>query len=245
MTESANEKIINKIRNLMELANDKNDEESQSALLLAQKLMAKHKVEEKDLQDLKSVQEVLESNLFDYRSKVPWHELKLAYIISNNFLVQAFTSKKFSHWSTKAKAMHNETIVFVGFPEDVELAESLYNLALEAMLHHNWKYIARYYDGIARDRKLTNNLKKSYLTGFLNGLDDKFEEQRKYLQKSTALVIQTPKEVDAYMQEKYGKLKTREIKTSPKDELDVNAFVTGLRDGRSIDFTKSTLDDAF
>ncbi len=45
MTSTRNESIIKKIRGLLAIANDnKSDEESQSAFLLAQKLMIKHDI---------------------------------------------------------------------------------------------------------------------------------------------------------------------------------------------------------
>ena len=53
-----NDKILDKIRNLLELAEDGNqDEESQTALLMAQKLMLKHKISQHELDavDRKSV----------------------------------------------------------------------------------------------------------------------------------------------------------------------------------------------
>ena len=45
-----NDKILDKIRNLLELAEDGNqDEDSQIALLMAQKLMLKHKISQHEL----------------------------------------------------------------------------------------------------------------------------------------------------------------------------------------------------
>ncbi|QAW06651.1 DUF2786 domain-containing protein (plasmid) [Bacillus subtilis] len=45
MIKSRNEAIIKKVKGLLAIANDnKNDEESQSAFLLAQKLMIKHDI---------------------------------------------------------------------------------------------------------------------------------------------------------------------------------------------------------
>ena len=52
MKYSANQKIINKVKGLLDIAKDSNqDEETQTAFLLAQKLMVKYGIKKSSIQD--------------------------------------------------------------------------------------------------------------------------------------------------------------------------------------------------
>lgn len=81
-------KIIDKIQNLLELSYDApNDEEGQTALLMAQKLMVKHNLSMRDLAAAKPKNNIGET-LGTREYRLPWWQEKLAAILGPNFRCQ-------------------------------------------------------------------------------------------------------------------------------------------------------------
>ncbi len=78
-------KTIEKIQNLLELAYDApNDEEGQTALLIAQRLMVKHNLSMNDLTNSKTQKDIGETiGTWEYR--LLWWQEKLAGILGENF----------------------------------------------------------------------------------------------------------------------------------------------------------------
>lgn len=90
MNES-NKKIVKKIKGLLAIARDKkNDEESQSAFLLAQKLMIQYSVEKSEVEDyeLSSEMDSIDEESVTIYKKLFWWERALAGIIAKNFKVK-------------------------------------------------------------------------------------------------------------------------------------------------------------
>lgn len=113
------EELINKIKGLLNIANDKkSDEESKSALLLAQRLMSKYDIEEKE------VHEQSNNGMFGlevYHFKRENRSVnRLASVISKNFGV------------LKVMNVENDgkSYAFIGNQVDVELAEMVFNTTL-------------------------------------------------------------------------------------------------------------------
>ncbi len=83
MTSTRNESIIKKIRGLLAIANDnKSDEESQSAFLLAQKLMIKHDISSGEITERCAEQEIVKGQATAYK-RLFWWERSLARIIAD------------------------------------------------------------------------------------------------------------------------------------------------------------------
>ncbi|MCC9753516.1 DUF2786 domain-containing protein, partial [Streptococcus agalactiae] len=115
-------KIIEKIQNLLELAYDApNDEEGQTALLMAQRLMIKHKLSMSDLATAKpqnNIGEILGTR--EYR--LPWWQEKLAAILGSNFRCRTIRERKRKEGVTK--------IIFFGYHSDAELCSKVYEGAI-------------------------------------------------------------------------------------------------------------------
>ncbi|WP_342472374.1 DUF2786 domain-containing protein [Metasolibacillus sp. FSL H7-0170] len=78
------ESIKTKIQKLLILAQDANDEESQTAMLHARKLMLKHNIQESELvSSLVNNKTVVNERV--YRNKLIWWHKRLAQIISHHF----------------------------------------------------------------------------------------------------------------------------------------------------------------
>ncbi|MEK4448670.1 DUF2786 domain-containing protein [Bacillus sp. FSL M8-0052] len=240
MKQARNESIIKKIKGLLAIANDnKNDEESQSAFLLAQKLMMKHDISAGDVTDTPEKEEITKGQATAYK-RLFWWERTLAGIMAKNFKVEFYYSNRVLNGDQRRKS----TIVFFGYESDVQLAKEMYVLAYDAIVLYANRFVDDYYkeNFIERSIKKTRDLKNSYITGFLEGLKQKFNEQVSQLKEEYGLMVIKPKEVrEAYkeLSKTFGKPTKLRI---PNIEEFV-AYQRGHQDGNTIDYTKSTIND--
>lgn len=237
MEQSKYEDIIRKITGLLAVAEDNvNEEEAQSAFLVAQKLMIKHNIELSEVQSNEEKVNIQQGQATAHKT-LYWFERKLAIIIANNFRVKHY-------YNNKKRGRIARAITFFGLENDVKLAKEMYILACEVLTFYTKKYIDAYYKEYyqERDKSLTNQLKNSYMQGFLNGLSNKMEEQRFSLQEEFGLVVLTPKVVeDEY--EEFSRTFTKPLKLVTPDITEEVAYHRGYKDGNDIDYTKSTIDD--
>jgi hypothetical protein len=205
------DKIILKVQNLLELAYDApNDEEGQSALLMAQKLMVKHNLAMSDIQKIhkNNIGETVAAS--EYR--MVWWKEKLAGILGANFRCKVIRQRKVDEGITK--------MIFFGYDSDAEFCTKVYEgavLYLEYRLKHLFPTITK-----ARWK----DYKKSYLFGFLTGLNERFEKQTQSSEEF-ALMVQVPAEVLEEQYKRMGKLNERSTKI-PIQKVDLEAYSVGL-----------------
>ncbi|UUD44608.1 DUF2786 domain-containing protein [Bacillus pumilus] len=238
-----NESIIKKIKGLLAIADDsKNDEESQSAFLLAQKLMIKHDIQQSDVETTRDEkQEIIKGQAVAYK-KLFWWERQLAGIIANNFRVKFYYHNRFLNGEKRRKS----SIIFFGFENDVNLAKEMYVLAYDAISKYSTRFVKNYYQRdafVIRTKEKTKELKNSYMLGFLTGLSEKFEKQVKEMEQEFGLMVITPKEVSrAYNDLAKGfSGKAKPVKTPSIGE--VEAYHRGRKEGEQMDYLKQTIDD--
>lgn len=238
MTEERNESIIKKIKGLLAIADDeKNDEESQSAFVLAQKLMMKHNIAQSDVIDMNTAKKVEQGNVTVYK-QLYWWETQLAQIISKNFRVRFYYSNKVLSGERKTK----RKIVFMGFAGDVELAKEMYILAYDVLTHYAKDFVDTYYktSWMARTKGNTLELKNSYMRGFLHAMNEKFKEQVEQMQQEFGLMVLVPAEVEEAYQVMFKGKKGLGYKVPNAQNSD--AFNQGYQTGKTVDYTKTTLD---
>ena len=172
MKYSANQKIINKVKGLLDIAKDSNqDEETQTAFLLAQKLMVKYGIKKSSIQDQ---QRPVEYGVLERCQKLSLLKQRLANVIAENFKVILVITGSFY---PNKHFQYN----FYGYSNDVELAKNIYFLAVKIIQYRTKKYLNNYYlkTGVARNRKLTSFLKRNYIHGFILGLETRLNDQTK------------------------------------------------------------------
>ena len=101
-----NKKIIKKIKGLLAIFKDqKNDEESQSAFVLAKKLMIQYNIDKNEVEQLSidSENDVIGEESVTIYKRLYWWERQLALIISENFRVKNFLNNNYSGRQKKAK----------------------------------------------------------------------------------------------------------------------------------------------
>ncbi|EMW5885856.1 DUF2786 domain-containing protein [Enterococcus casseliflavus] len=232
-------KIIKKIKGLLAIAKDENqDEESQSAFVLAQRLMLQYKIDKNDVFDTENEIEPIGEESVTIYKKLYWWERSLGSTIAENFRVKMFYNSKMKKGERKRKSK----IVFYGFGSDLELAKEMYFLAYEVIVFHTNQYIKKWYQDneMERSRYITESVKSSYISGFLAGLQKRFEEQISVLAERYEVLVLIPKAVEESFDKYSEKFSSYSINTPP---ISVDhAYQEGIREAKKIDLTKSTVD---
>jgi hypothetical protein len=224
-----------KVNKLLSLKNDKtgNANESQSAALMAQKLMLKYDITEKEAleagltQDgidfIKRSKKVYKKPLTDYIVLSFLHK-RLAMILSSNFRCYTFTES----WNKKQR------IVFLGIKEDADIAGEVYAFALTAIEHLSENYIDSRTDLFSTERKAVKN---DYIIAYLKGLEDKFNEQVRENEFQLALVK------DEIVVVEHDKLSLRSggRMNYGKTSHDADAMSKGYKDGKSFNYANQRL----
>lgn len=210
------EKILNKIKNLLDLANNNpNENEAIAAALKAQELMAKYDIELDQLDDKKETREIVKEV---YRQSGK-HEMKrwkigLASIIAENFRCKVYFINK-------------QDVVFYGYKEDAKIAIQVFTYLYEI----GNKFAVRYYNKCKKEGRETRGVMNAYLIGFRDGVAEVLEKQ------CTALMIVTPKEVTESFDEMAKNWKTST--TTLRMSGDTAAYSNGKSDGKDMATARS------
>lgn len=211
------EKILNKIKNLLDLANNNpNENEAIAAALKAQELMAKYNIELDQLDDKKETREIVEEiyHQSDKHEMRKW-KIGLADIIAQNFRCKVYF-------------MNKKDVVFYGYKEDAKIALNVFTYLYEI----GNKFAVRYYNKCKKEGEETRGVMNTYLVGFKDGVAEVLEKQ------CTALMIVTPKEVTESFEEMTSGWKT--IKSTLRLSGDTSAYSNGKSDGRDMATARNT-----
>lgn len=224
MKYSANQKIINKVKGLLDIAKDSNqDEETQTAFLLAQKLMVKYGIKKSSIQDQ---QRPVEYGVLERCQKLSLLKQRLANVIADNFKVLFVRTGSFY---PNKHFQYN----FYGYSNDVELAKNIYFLAVKIIQYRTKKYLNNYYlkTGVARNRKLTAFLKRNYIHGFIIGLETRLNDQT----KKYDLMVKPDKELF----KRLGPARPKSTKVSYNYKS--KSFKKGFNDGYNTDLSQRSV----
>lgn len=209
-----NDKIIEKIKKLLDLANyNPNKNESIAAALKAQQLMAKYHFNSHDIEDVEITEEIIDKEVFVGKGN-KW-KLQLASIIGKNFCCKAYKRG-------------SERVVFYGYEKDTEIASSVFSYLFKTGNKlANKEYITvkkELEDAYGYTFGGTKGVKNQYLLGFFAGIETVLDKQ------CTALMLIVPEEVEkAYLE------KSKDFKGVANTYLNYRysekIFNNGKRDG--------------
>lgn len=165
-----------KIKKLLALSESSNEHEAKAALLKAKQLMIEHKIKESDLDEGKLEVVCLTSNLTYSVRRDVWIG-HLANVIADNYLCRAVVSRKYG--------CQTRTSEFYGLPDDAEICLKVFEYAVDC--------IKSECDRIKKEnRGYSANFRKSlcngYALGFIDGLQELFEEQSEVNKEKWGLV---------------------------------------------------------
>lgn len=198
------ELVIDKIRKLLNLADTTRNgsiAEAESALLMAQKLMAKHNV----TVDMSTPEKITHATEICEHKWDMGYRKPLAGIIAKNFRCE--------FW------LQGKSVAFLGRVGDVKIARETFEFAYEfIMLNASRAYNSAYQLG-----KPTKGVFNSYALGFLKGIGEKFGEQ------SRALMIITPPDVTEKFNDMSKNWKTARGNLRPST-IDHEVYTQGYHD---------------
>ena len=210
-----NEKILNKIKNLLDLSTSSNEHEAKAAALKAQELMAKYDINPQSVVDTTSYMDEI-SHIFvndDGKHSMKKWKCLLASIIANNFRCKLY--------------FHGNSVVFYGYKRDAEIASEVFKFLFTA----GNRLAVRYYNSYKKAGKSTRGVMNAYLRGFAAGVREDLEKQ------CTALMIITPKEVTDTFEDMTKGWKSKSSKMTSAH--DVDAYNTGKKDGKGVSAGRS------
>lgn len=169
-----NEKIIVKIKKVLELAkNNPSPEEAKSAALQAQKLLAKYHIDMSEVEDIDlDASESIDEVKVSVGTGKKW-KYTLAGVVARNFRCRHFYYGK-------------STVVFYGHKTDAEVASA----AFKSLFNLGNKLAQREYLKVKREGGFTYGVFNSYVIGFCHGIDSALSVQ------CTALVLTVPEDVN-------------------------------------------------
>lgn len=206
-----NDAIVEKIVNLMKRAKGHDDAESQSSIALAQRLMLKHNIsiEEVKLQSEKS--EIRQNHL--KMSRVLWWQKMLAASVADHFRCKVM--------------LGHDGLYFVGMNDDADICRAVYDGAVAHIKYRR-----------SQMKDATKEEKRSFILGFMAGLDEKLEEQKKYqVTEETSLMLLVPKEVTDFVSQQAPRTHSVKIKES----IDFVAYSDGMIEGKEAEILKDRI----
>lgn len=186
-------KVTERIRKCLTLANDPGayEQEALAALTMARRLMAMHKLSEADLGDrvAEEVEEVDTGHSY-HAQREPWLG-NLAKVIAMNHCCRTYFSRAYR---AKSRSIH-----LVGFGSDAETARQALNYAVDC-IRSRLSDIRKEMRGVPG--RFVARACNSYGLGFVDGLTEAYQRQDEEElgeDMTTAVVMQTPEDVNRYM----------------------------------------------
>jgi len=217
MEDKSMEKIIEKVKKILELSkNNPSTEEAKSAVLKAQKMMAEYHISMPEIEAVEDVENISEKQV-NVGNGNKWKYL-LAGIIAKNFRCRHFYYGK-------------STVVFYGYEEDAAIAA----MTFEFLFKNGNKAANNYYQN-RRNEALRNNyyfrgngIKNAFLVGYLQGIKESLEKQ------CTALMLVVPQQVEEKykdMSSGFKKMQNNGLTVRGNDE-GIKAKETGRKTGKN------------
>ena len=188
-------KAIDKIQKLLALATSDNPGEAENALLMARRLMAKHKLTEKDLKDVGpgKLNRVFYEK-YTFSSMRNYWMLDLAKVIGDNHCCGTVCNHRSK--STVYK------IYFAGLDDDPQIASVIFDYAVDHIVRPSAdkrKKVNMLQVSRQEKNRIVKVFTESYAKGFTIGLRQKYMDQNIQESSETALVLVKPKEVVEYL----------------------------------------------
>lgn len=206
-------KLIEKIQKLLALSESCNENEAHSAMLKAQELLVKHKLSMQEVKEYKtnhiSIKEKISKVTF---KKAKW-KVVLAQVIADNFGCYLYL-----------KTRGNHTIVFFGREEDALIC----NIVLEYALDCINSVVKKLRSIYIKKGLSTRGIENDFALGFIRGLQDRLEEQKRKNQEWGLVLVKDEDVVKAYNDITFEK----EVNTTVGIKRNKNFYSIGYKEGQ-------------
>lgn len=213
-----NQKIIDRIRKLMALAEGTtHSEEAQSALAMAQKLAAQHHISISSISVEVEEDEVVHGEVYATRYRDTFSQ-GLAAVISANFRCIPYWQRHEIPSGLRRRFVYS--LIVIGKESDAEIARTVFLSAQKAARNLVDSYMAIHGGG--------KTARNSYLLGWVKGLQAKFDAE-KNANNSLALALIIPNSV----KQEHSKMSLKRGSAPKVRRFDRNAAIEGEKDGRN------------
>lgn len=184
------EKIIGKIKKVLELSrNNPSEEEAKAAALKAQRLMAEYHISMAEVDAVEDIDNIVEKSV-EIGMGNKW-KYTLAHIVAKNFRCKHFFYGK-------------DIIVFYGYQVDAEIASETFKFLFETGKKAANNFYMKLRNAAQRSGNyfVGDGIKNNFLIGYMEGIAEGLEKQ------CTALMIVVPKQVEEKYTERSQGFKT-------------------------------------
>lgn len=178
MTNNKQEKIIEKIKKVLELSrNNPSEAEAQAAALKAQQLMAQYHISMSEIDDITDIENIVEE-VVNVGGGKKW-KYSLAHVVARNFRCRYFF---YGRWA----------VVFYGYETDAKIAAETFKYLFKV----GNKAASSFYNQLRNEAKENHiyfngkGIMNNYVIGYVSGIKAALDKQ------CTALMIVVPKEVN-------------------------------------------------
>lgn len=226
-----NEKVLHKVRALLNLAKNGGDPESneaQSALLMAQRLMAENGINEVEVRDSAQgpqLKEVLDDYATEFE-KLSWWKKSLGRVIAQNFRCYSYLNKCKGY----------TRLAFVGLKEDTEIAIIAFAFATDSIRFGADKFMKAYrknyilHNGHRPEISQQRGVRNNYVEGWISGLDAQYNEQ---VSKEGWGLVLTKDELVTQTYKDLGLKRGQSPQYTRRESLaGQNAYAKGYKDGK-------------
>lgn len=215
------EDIILKIQKLLALSKSSNENEAHAAMMMAQRLLIKHKLSLKDIEQYRNELIKVDENRTGVKFRGSNWKSNLSRIIADNFGCYLFYRTGKTH-----------EICFFGKEEDILICNIMLEYAIKCINSNGDKLVKKLKQD--RRRKHFEGIKNDYALGFIRGLGERFKQQIES-NKEWALVLLK----DQVVIDKYNEFSSNfeTVKTDVSFNKHLNAFKLGKIDGKNFDIS--------
>lgn len=209
-----NKEVIEKIKKLLALSESSNEHESNTAMLQVQKLLVKHKLSMKEVEEFEKEVVNVVNDMSDICLTTGRWKGSLALVICENFGCYCYSQKK-----------NGKTYVtFVGKDSDVVVCKIVLEYAIDCIKSRVTSFKRQF----KREGRSTKGLEATYALSFIQGLKKAFEEQKKANEQEWGLVLVKDPEVE----KAWSQLTLRKTKYRPTVVNDIDIVNSAYNDGK-------------
>lgn len=216
-----NEDMLHKIKKLLALSKSTNEYEAQNAMIMAQRLLIKHKLSLREVEAYEGNSSNVNEESTGIKFRGSSWKSNLANVIANNFGTYLFY-----------RTVRTHEICFYGKEEDITICKIVLEYAIKCINSNGDNLIKKL--KMDRRRKKFKGIKDDYALGFVVGLDNRFKEQIKS-NHEWGLILQK----DEVVTSKYKEFSNGFGTVSVSKEFDKNIFAynKGKEDGKQFDIS--------
>jgi len=215
------EDTILKIQRLLALSKSTNENEAHNAIMMAQRLLIKHKLSMKDVEQYKLQDIRVSENRTGIKFRGKSWKSNLAKVIANNFGCYYFCITGRTH-----------EICFYGKDEDVMICNIMLEFAIKCVNLDGDKLIKRLKQDMRR--RHFEGIKNDYALGFVNGLDERLKQQIKANKEWGLVLLKEQIVIDMY--DDFSS-EFRNVQLSTNFNKSMLAYKQGKVDGNKFDIS--------